>query len=87
MPINASLYSFYNSLTNNLPRYETKYFSPFLAEVSESLRILYGGSVTGGNCRELGACEDIDGFLVGGASLKPGEKVRKPGVDDMILFG
>jgi triosephosphate isomerase len=43
------------------------------AEVSESLRILYGGSVTASNCRELGACPDIDGFLVGGASLKPGQ--------------
>lgn len=41
------------------------------AEVSESLRILYGGSVTAANARELGACPDIDGFLVGGASLKP----------------
>ena len=62
-------------LTKYLPRYETKYVCPFLAEVSESLRILYGGSVTGGNCRELGACEDIDGFLVGGASLKPGDNL------------
>lgn len=41
------------------------------AEVSESLRILYGGSVTAANCKELGGCSDIDGFLVGGASLKP----------------
>ncbi len=44
-----------------------------VAEVSESLRILYGGSVTAANARELGACPDIDGFLVGGASLKPGK--------------
>jgi triosephosphate isomerase len=41
------------------------------AEVSENLRILYGGSVSASNCKELGACPDIDGFLVGGASLKP----------------
>lgn len=39
--------------------------------VSNSLRIIYGGSVTGGNCRELAKEADIDGFLVGGASLKP----------------
>ena len=39
-------------------------------EVSESLRILYAGSVTSTNCQELAACPDIDGFLVGGASLK-----------------
>lgn len=41
------------------------------ADVSNSVRILYGGSVSAGNCRELGAKPDIDGFLVGGASLKP----------------
>lgn len=28
------------------------------------------GSVNGGNCAELAKQEDIDGFLVGGASLK-----------------
>jgi triosephosphate isomerase len=38
---------------------------------SENLRIIYGGSVNGANCQELLAGEDIDGFLVGGASLKP----------------
>ncbi|KAG8223978.1 hypothetical protein J437_LFUL005591, partial [Ladona fulva] len=40
-------------------------------EVSQKTRILYGGSVTAGNCKELAKKEDIDGFLVGGASLKP----------------
>ena len=39
--------------------------------VSQSTRILYGGSVTGGNAKELASQPDIDGFLVGGASLKP----------------
>jgi len=39
--------------------------------VADQTRILYGGSVNGKNCRELAAKEDIDGFLVGGASLKP----------------
>jgi len=34
-------------------------------------RILYGGSVTPENARELGRMPDIDGFLVGGASLDP----------------
>ncbi|MDX9817098.1 MAG: triose-phosphate isomerase, partial [Smithellaceae bacterium] len=33
-------------------------------------RILYGGSVTADNISELIAMEDIDGALVGGASLK-----------------
>jgi len=40
-------------------------------EVAASVRIIYGGSVTAASCRELGAKPDIDGFLVGGASLKP----------------
>ncbi|KAL9238775.1 hypothetical protein vseg_013153 [Gypsophila vaccaria] len=41
------------------------------AEVADSTRIIYGGSVNGGNCKELAAQPDVDGFLVGGASLKP----------------
>ncbi|XP_008788636.1 triosephosphate isomerase, chloroplastic [Phoenix dactylifera] len=40
------------------------------AEVASSTRIIYGGSVNGSNCSELAKQEDIDGFLVGGASLK-----------------
>ena len=36
---------------------------------SQNLRILYGGSVKAANARELIMQEDIDGFLVGGASL------------------
>lgn len=40
-------------------------------DVAASVRILYGGSVTADNCRELASQPDIDGFLVGGASLKP----------------
>lgn len=39
--------------------------------VAQSTRIIYGGSVTGDNCQELAKQPDIDGFLVGGASLKP----------------
>ncbi|RXG58748.1 Triosephosphate isomerase [Armadillidium vulgare] len=41
------------------------------AEVADSTRIIYGGSVTAGSCQELSKTGDIDGFLVGGASLKP----------------
>ncbi|KAL4857031.1 Triosephosphate isomerase [Chlorella vulgaris] len=40
-------------------------------EVADATRIIYGGSVTAKNCGELATCPDIDGFLVGGASLKP----------------
>ncbi|XP_023007543.1 triosephosphate isomerase, chloroplastic-like [Cucurbita maxima] len=39
-------------------------------EVASKTRIIYGGSVNGSNCAELAKKEDIDGFLVGGASLK-----------------
>ncbi|KAF1943780.1 Triosephosphate isomerase [Clathrospora elynae] len=41
------------------------------AEAAEKTRILYGGSVSEKNCAELAKQADIDGFLVGGASLKP----------------
>jgi triosephosphate isomerase len=41
------------------------------ADVAEKTRILYGGSVNEKNCKELAKQVDIDGFLVGGASLKP----------------
>ena len=40
-------------------------------ELAESMLILYGGSVKANNCKSLIACPDIDGFLVGGASLLP----------------
>ncbi|KAK7284994.1 hypothetical protein RJT34_19749 [Clitoria ternatea] len=39
-------------------------------EVASKTRIIYGGSVNSGNSAELAKKEDIDGFLVGGASLK-----------------
>jgi triosephosphate isomerase len=42
-------------------------------EVADSLRILYGGSVKPDNARDLLARPDIDGALVGGASLKADE--------------
>jgi triosephosphate isomerase len=40
------------------------------ADVAEKIQILYGGSVNGGNADELFAMADIDGGLIGGASLK-----------------
>ena len=39
-------------------------------DVAETTRVLYGGSVKPANAAELFAKEDIDGGLVGGASLK-----------------
>ena len=41
------------------------------SEVGDALRVLYGGSVTPGNIREFMAHPEIDGALVGGASLDP----------------
>jgi triosephosphate isomerase len=41
------------------------------ASVADNTRIIYGGSVSEKNCRELAKENDVDGFLVGGASLKP----------------
>ena len=38
--------------------------------IANSVSILYGGSMNPGNAAELMACEDIDGGLIGGASLK-----------------
>ncbi|HXV06093.1 MAG TPA: triose-phosphate isomerase [Solirubrobacterales bacterium] len=40
-------------------------------EAADSVRILYGGSVKPGNAAELLSMPDIDGALVGGASLDP----------------
>ena len=40
-------------------------------EVAQATRIIYGGSASGANCSELYAKPDINGFLVGGAALKP----------------
>lgn len=39
------------------------------AAVASKLQILYGGSVNSSNAQELFACDDIDGGLIGGASL------------------
>ena len=40
-----------------------------IGDEAERVRILYGGSVTGDNARELLGAGDVDGALVGGASL------------------
>jgi triosephosphate isomerase (TIM) len=42
-------------------------------EAAAAIRILYGGSVKPGNAAELLALPDVDGALVGGASLDPGD--------------
>ena len=43
----------------------------FNSEISEGIRILYGGSIKADNASTLFASPDVDGGLVGGASLQP----------------
>jgi triosephosphate isomerase len=45
-------------------------------EVADAVRILYGGSVKSDNTAGIMAKADVDGALVGGASLDPGEFVK-----------
>ena len=57
-----------------------KVIRPALSELlgvngAEAIRIQYGGSVTAANASEFFTYPDIDGALVGGASLKPDEFV------------
>ena len=47
--------------------------SMFSTDVGETVRVQYGGSVKAGNIREFMAHPEIDGALVGGASLDPEE--------------
>ena len=46
--------------------------SSLVGDRAEHVPILYGGSVNPGNARELLAAKNVDGLLVGGASLDPG---------------
>ncbi|MEG1632681.1 MAG: triose-phosphate isomerase [Oscillospiraceae bacterium] len=46
------------------------------ARAARAVSILYGGSMNGKNCDELLAQPDIDGGLIGGASLKPQELAK-----------
>lgn len=48
----------------------------FGGAISQAVRVLYGGSVKAENAAEFFAQPDIDGALVGGASLKAGEFIR-----------
>jgi len=48
----------------------------FGAAAGDAIRIQYGGSVKPGNIREFMAMSDIDGALVGGASLEPASYIQ-----------
>ena len=45
-------------------------------DIAEKTTILYGGSVKAQNAKELFEMSDIDGGLIGGASLKPEEFIK-----------
>lgn len=49
--------------------------TPLFGAAAEATRIQYGGSVSPANCPAIFAQPDIDGALVGGASLKPADFV------------
>ena len=53
-----------------------KHLASKYGAVAQSISILYGGSVKADNAKELFACADVDGGLVGGASLKSREFVE-----------
>jgi len=68
------------SSADNANTVHAKYIRPALSELfgednAQAIRILYGGSVTAANASDFFAMSDIDGALVGGASLKPDEFV------------
>jgi len=68
------------SSAENANMVHAKYIRPALTELfgeanAQAMRIQYGGSVTAANASELFAMSDIDGALVGGASLKVDEFV------------
>lgn len=56
-------------------RYIRELFAEKNQNIAEQLRILYGGSVKSSNAETLFGCADIDGGLIGGASLDPAEFV------------
>ena len=68
------LLSLENSNRSNDKRKNNVLVNNSINNESNSVRIIYGGSVTESNCKVLITLNDIDGFLVGGASLKEGFK-------------
>lgn len=56
-------------------------------ETAQAVRIQYGGSTNAGNIADFMAHPDIDGALVGGASLKAGEFVEMVRTAARVKFG
>ena len=60
-----------NEQAQEVHAYIRKILGNLYGNKAEEIRILYGGSVTPDNVDSLMACKDVNGALVGGASLKP----------------
>jgi len=60
-----------NEQAQEVHAYIRKILGYLYGNKAEDIRILYGGSVTPDNVDSLMACKDVNGALVGGASLKP----------------
>ncbi|WP_108651006.1 triose-phosphate isomerase [Dongshaea marina] len=60
-------------IAQNVHAHIRNYLKGFNAEIAAKVQILYGGSVKGANAKGLFGMEDIDGALVGGASLQADE--------------
>lgn len=52
-------------------RFIRQFLKSKLPQFEQNICILYGGSVKPGNAQELAQADEVSGFLVGGASLKP----------------
>ena len=63
----------FRSANNSIKAIRNKISNIYGKDVAESVIIQYGGSVKSSNAKELFETSDIDGALVGGASLKADE--------------
>lgn len=59
-----------SEIAEDICKYIRSILKEMFGSVSKEIRILYGGSVKPINVREYLSCPDVDGALVGGASLK-----------------
>ena len=67
----GSIHSFYHlPAPDGLAFIRKTISAEFGKEIAEEVSILYGGSVKPANAKEIFAKEDVDGGLIGGASLK-----------------
>jgi triosephosphate isomerase len=45
-------------------------------EIADEISILYGGSCNASNATDIFSCQNVDGGLIGGASLKPNDFIQ-----------